>query len=1061
MLHLFQSNEMSELARVFCERSSGASDPFKPLTVIVQSFGIGQWLKLETARHQGIAANIDCVLPAAFLWRMYRQHIPETRSIDNSPFDRSRLAWRIMRLLAANPGLSGAVSNYLSAPGDRDLRIFQLSTEIAGLFDEYLMYRPGRVLDWEKQPARDAPGHESWQRELWRLLVEDIGDAGGMHRAGLHRRLLEILASDRGATGEQLTVFGLSTMPPLQMQTFEALATVQDVDIYFLNPCEHYWGDIASERDIAVKRSIRALVSHEQDLVEEDYLEAGNPLLSSLGRQGREYLEMLLDSDVIQTTDCFVSPDGDSALALVKNDILGLTYGGEFGSSTPPSEKASGDSSLQIHVCHSRLREVEVLLDQIQHMIALNPEIAASDILVMVPDIGNYAPYIHAVFTGRLAFRVTDRTAGDEGSITDCFLTLLGLAQSRLTATEVIDLLEVPAVSRRYQLSPEDREKIAWWISNAGVRWETSGAAKAKHWDLPPENNNTWEFGLQRLLAGLALPLKGGTWERILPFDITPADTELLGKVCHFIERLDHFRQAFHQVKPASEWRDLTGQLIEEFFEPAREEVLQIDAIIEAAESFELCAGETGYTEPVSSALLRQHLQAALIDEGGSAGFISGGITFATLVPMRSIPFKVICLLGMNDGDYPRRTRPHSFDLMATSGHERGDRSRRLDDRYLFLEALISAGEVFYVSYVGRGNRDNKNRPPSVVVREWQNYLDAVFSDMAPRYHPLQPFNAAYYDRDRSDGSFERRWYAALNAPAATPAFVSGPLPPDPAFDCTSHQQLIQFHQHTARYFMQQRLGVYFPGDDIELQDTEPFTLDGLDRYQLADGALNALASGNDLKDWRDQTLASGAVMTGIVGDRQLNTEIRKAEDIYTTVRPYLDGDSRTLTGNVTVNGQSLPLHLTDIYDNRIVNYRAGTLRARHLLSAWISHLFANLHEQGLTTVCIAGGRKGASETILKPVSAERCEALISDLLTIYNRGVNQPLLLPCEAARAYVENLESTPAEARSKALARYESEYENRDPYWERLFNMHQDLDATFQANATTTWQPLLEAL
>ncbi|MBT6570122.1 MAG: hypothetical protein HON21_05710, partial [Gammaproteobacteria bacterium] len=309
MLNLFQSNQMSELARAFCARNTLFNDPFEPLTVVVQSFGLGQWLKLQLSDYHGISSNVDCILPATFLWKLYQSLIPETQLLNESPYDRHRLTWRIMRLLKENPGLASEIDTYLAGAGDKDLRLHQLAAELALLFDEYLMFRPDWILQWQNQ-RRELTGHEAWQADLWSIIQDDLQGNQGLHRATLHQRVLQSLArqsnsQQSNATRKRISIFGLSTLPPLQLQTFEALAESTEVDIYFLNPCAHYWGDIVSEKDKA-RRSVRSLLSTDEPLIDEDYLEVGNPLLSSLGKQGREYLELLLESNQVHSEELFL-----------------------------------------------------------------------------------------------------------------------------------------------------------------------------------------------------------------------------------------------------------------------------------------------------------------------------------------------------------------------------------------------------------------------------------------------------------------------------------------------------------------------------------------------------------------------------------------------------------------------------------------------------------------------------------------------------------------------------------------------------------------------------------
>ena len=1061
MLKLYQSNQMSVLAAHFCDQNQQFVDPFEAQTVVVQSFGLGQWLKIKLAEHHGISCNVDCVLPATFLWRLYQSVIPDAASLSESPFTSDRLTWRIMRLIKENPGLSSAIDNYLANAGDADLRLNQLSQEIALLFDEYLMYRPNWILDWSKDDtSRD--GHAEWQAKLWKLILDDTTSFKNLHRAALHKEALRQLGTGtHESLPRKISVFGLSSMPPLQLQTFEALAQHVEVEIYYLNPCAHYWGDIVSVKDKA-RRSIRSLIEHSEPLIDEDYLEIGNPLLASLGKQGREYMEMLLESSQVQSEEIFVELPNDSALNHVKNDILDLTFGGEFADTALPTPVDLLDSSIQIHVCHSRMREVEVLHDEILRALKADYDMALNDIIVMVPDITSYAPYIKSVFTRSLSHRVSDQP-NLESTLINSFLTLLKLPESRFTGPEIIDLLETPAVMRRFELTQHHLETIAHWINESGIRWEVSGEKKASNWQVPGDHHNTWEFGLDRLLLGFAMSSNDGLWQGTLPFDLSPSESQLLGKLCNIIEQLEDYRAKLTEDRSLTEWQELLHGLIDGFFEPRTEEILDLNVIFQAIEKLTADATDSEYTDVVSTPLVSDLLRQAFTSSDSRAGFISGGITFATLVPMRSIPFRMVCLLGMNDGEYPRDIRPHSFDLIADNPAQKGDRSKKLDDRYLFLESLLSAQKLFYVSYIGKGIRDNKDRPPSVVINEWINYLQHVFNNLRPVEHALQPFNPKYFLGDDQQ-SFHTGWYQALEAEYQPKPFVTNELEADESLRCSSISQLGSFFRHPGKFFLQQRLGVYLEQDEFTLKDVESFELDNLEKFAIADAALARLVEGSDLNDFRETIKHTGQLLSGKFGEQQLDREIDRASSIYDELTGYLTEVPGNIRTEIQLAGTSLHLHLDNLYGQELVSYRASQLRARQLLIVWINHLAANASGNEIASTCLSIN-KGKVETLrIAVLDSATATDHLTLLLSLYDQGTSKALFLPPSASDAFASQYQTEPDSALSKALKDWHSVQpgaESLDRYWQRLFEAPTAFDEHFQSNAVAVWQPLREAI
>ena len=1064
MLTLYQSNQMSKLADVFCSRNVGATDPFEPLTLVVQNLGMGHWLKLQLAERHGISSNVNCVLPAAFLWRLYRSLIPETESLTESPFEAARLTWRIMRLLRANPGLSDSATNYLTAPGDEDLRLYQLSHELALLFDEYLMYRPGWLLKWPENFGTKS-AEARWQGELWHLILDDAGDFRDLHRAALHQRTLEELAKHQPDSRRQLSIFGLSSMPPLQLETYAALAAGIDIDIYFLNPCRHYWGDIVSAGDKA-RRSIRSLTNADGPLSDEDYLEIGNPLLGSLGKQGREYFELLLETDLVQPEEMFVEFPPDTALNLVKNDILDLTFSGQAEPDEPPKQFTLQDNSIQIHACHSRMREVEVLHDRILHALGDNPDLQLKDIVVMAPNIADYAPFVQSVFTGGLFFRIADRGALDDSLLPESLLTLLTLNQSRLTGPEVMDLLEVPAIMRRFMLSLDDLETIAQWVDESRIRWEISGEHK-ENWNLPTENQNTWMFGLDRLLLGFAMT-EEDIWEDTLALEISPAEADLLGRLCDMIHLLDEYRRKLSSPRSMDEWRVLITRLAGDFYEPREAETLQLSQLLQKVEQVVDEAANGRWEEEVSNQLVTHAIREALSSVGARPGFIAGGITFATLTPMRSIPFRMVCLLGMNDGEYPRIIKPRSFNLITNGKAERGDRSKRLDDRYLFLEALLSAQDIFYVSYIGKGVRDNKDKPRSVVVNEWWRYLSDAFDKVEITSHFLQPFNRRYYLGDNLQ-SHDQTWYQALTATSSPPGFVETPLATEESLACTSVAQLTKFLVHPGRFFMQQRLGVYLQDQALELQDTEPFEPDALDKHWIGTNAVTALTKNQDLDEFRQRQMGSGILLPGTMGRQHLDQEIGLAENIFNAFNQEITGHAETLKEVIQVGETNLHLHVDNLYEDKLVNWRTGALRPQQLLEMWLLHLAVNVSGRPVSSIYIHPHPKNKYEKVelltLPPVAAKTAAARLAHALHLYEEGISAPLFLPVAAGYTFASNT-LLKRDAMAKAMVKVMADWgkdaawaEGKDRYWARLFNPEQAFPDRFSEDALTIWQPVLE--
>jgi exodeoxyribonuclease V gamma subunit len=1051
MLELLQSNRMQLLIETLCARLQQPENPFEATLVVVQSQGIGQWLKVELAKRLGIAANIDCMLPAELIWRLYQRVLPSGLP-DESPFSRQLMTWRLMQLLPNSR--EPTIQRYLSEGADYQLRLYQLSHAIAGLYDQYLIYRPDWIYDWENNKAE---AELAWQSELWRELVAQPGMNSKLHRASLHKAFIDTLASGHASLPKQLNVLGISSLPAMHLETLQAVAEQEQVSIYFLNPSEHYWGDIQSEKDVA-KKSIRHLLGKEGPLLEEDYLEVGNPLLSSTGKQGREFLELLLEAESVNAVDLFQNIDNHNMLGQVQADLLNLEFGGEVysGNSSPTQQpRHSDDYSIQIHCTHSRMREVEVLLDQILALIDRSDGLKPSDIIVMAPDISLYAPFIQAVFQRKLPFSITDRPAVDESAVLVAFNKLLSLPDSRLTATEVMDFLEIPTVAARFELGEADVSRLQYWVREAGIRFEMDGSSKASRWHLPKDDYNTWRFGLDRLLMGLAMEPESGLYANTAPMEVSPGDAALIGTLCQILDLLVLHREALSQDHAAEEWQSVIIAMLSDLMSVTSEEEFSVALVTDALSTLSQQAQSANFNDPITSRLFRFWLGEQLRQPPQNRGFVSGGITFATLVPMRSIPYDCVCLLGMNDREFPREDKPLSFDLMAKD-YRKGDRSRRNDDRYLFLEALLSAQLTFYVSFIGRGQKDNKEKPPSELVSELIDYLSRVYGKAPTLIHPLQPFNAVYYDPASPIRSYATNWYKALTEQQAPIEFVDRVLRQTDDVPLEHLDQLTRFFRHPAKYYLNQQLGVFFREDEGDLKDTESFELDGLEKYQLADGALTTLLNQESLDHWSEQTRASGQLLPGIMGQQQLHRELELAIQIAKAVEE-IGGNARSVAQFEVASG-NFHLHAEVTLRGGIhIASRTGDLKARQRIDTWIRHLALCINGYNQNTVMVYRDKnRHATYETISAVAVEVAQKHLDELVACFSSGITEPLLFLPEASYEYVNtgSLEDT-----LKKFLNDNPGTEFNDRYYNRLFDLPTDLNDGFAEIAHAIWQPLID--
>ena len=875
------------------------ANPLGPLEeeiFLVQSNGVAEWLKMQLAAHAGICAATRVELPARFLWRSYRQVLGREAVPAQSPLDKLPLTWRLMGLLPTlldRPGFE-PLAGFLQRGGlDRRL---QLALRLADLFDQYQVYRSDWLGAWavgdDRLPAAGGgpglalPSGQRWQAGLWRELLAPLDAiARDAVRPQLHQRFLQALESGvspacaprSSPLPRRVVLFGMSHVPMQTLQSLAALAAHTQVLMAVPNPSRFHWADIIEGRELLRFDRRRHALRGDRDLallgLDEVHAHC-HPLLAAWGRQGRDFIRQLDAFDdalaaqqrfALNRIDLFSEGPGENLLEQVQAHVRELTPLAEH-----PSRRAEArDRSIVFHIAHSAQREVEILHDQLLDLLASSARDQAPlkprDIVVMVPDIAAFAPAIRSVF-GQYArgdarfipFDIADLQQRGNNPLLLAIEWLLQLPHKRCTLSELRDLLDLPAVQRRFGLAAGDLPRLSDWMAGSGVRWGLDLLHRDGLGLSACGEQNSLLFGLRRMLLGFASG-DAAVFQGIAPYaEVGGLEAALAGSVADLTAALLGWAdQASTDATPA-EWAQRLRCLIDDFLAPSNDhERLSIAAFDTAVRGWlEACDG-AGFVDPVPLAVAREACLSVIDEPNVRRRFRAGGVTFCTLLPLRSIPFEVVCLLGMNDGAYPRSTMRSDFDLMALPGQLRpGDRSRRDDDRQLMLEALLSARRVLYVSWTGRSVRDNSLQPPSVLVSQLRDYLAAGWpgDTLAERTteHPLQPFSRRYFVDEAASASSSptaaaseaatglfthaREWRAAHTGEAAAPADAPAAVP-DREVTLTI-AGLARFLRNPVKAFFRNRLAVVFAERQDVAPDDESFGVAGLAQYQLLDELL-------------------------------------------------------------------------------------------------------------------------------------------------------------------------------------------------------------------------------
>lgn len=1141
-------------------------DPMAAEIVAVPTRGVERWLAQRLSarlgatpgRADGVCANVDFPYPGALVGGAVAAATGVARDAD--PWVAARSVWPLLEVIDAalgEPWLD-PLARYLGATGGtdpsqpdgadpslcgREARRFGSARHLADLYDRYGVHRPGMLRAWAAKEDVDSAGRVlppqwAWQAELWRRLRERIGVASPAERLG---EACAALRDDAAIVDlpARLSLFGLTRLPASFLAVLRALAVHRDVHLFLLHPSPVLWRRVVEEtggRAAVVPRSADPTAGL-----------PANPLLTSWGRDAREMQLVLTAGD-----DGDADPaDRHHPIAAPETTLLQRIQADVRGDRPPPGLPLAGrddravldpgDTSLAVHACHGRGRQVEVVRDAILHLLAADPTLEPRDIVVMCPDIEAFAPLIHATFGAAEGFngaagitdplgsadpaaaqaapaggptsvdlrvRLADRALRQTNPVLGVVAELLELASARVTAAQVLDLAGREPIRRRFRFDDDDLARAEEWVAAAGVRWGLDAAHRAGY-KLDALDANTWRAGLDRLLLGVAMAedgqrLVGG----VLPLDdVSSSDIDLAGRLAELLDRLTAALDRLTARQPVAAWAAaladaaalLTATTSTDAWQTAELRHLLDDVVAEAqggpwagdgagpGEAADRpapgLAADSGVPPPRPSATderrasadltlpeVRTLLADRLRGRPTRANFRTGHLTICTLVPMRSVPHRVVCLLGLDDGVFPRKTDVDDDDLVAADARV-GDRDSRSEDRQLLLDALLAAETNLIITYSGRDERTNAERPPAVPVGELLDVVDRTVQlpgdpEVLARtrivvHHPLQPFDARNFMAGRLSGaapwSFDAVALAGARAAGgerAGPApFLPTPLAPVRG-EAVELENLVRFVQHPVKAFLRQRLGVSLSEDADDASDALPVELDALEQWAVGDRLLSGRLAGDDRDACVAAERARGTLPPGTLAEPVLGQVLPIVESLVAEAADITgsDGAPRSLEVNVALgDGRVLLGTVAGVIDRgpaglllRSVSY--SRLAPKQRLAAWVrflaltaAHPDRPVEAATIGRFRFSGRKKGAvSIAFLAPLAgdaaARRAAAVaqLEVLVDLFDRGLCEPLPLYCKTSAAWAD---AAPAQRMQACAAAWEPQNdfgmgENREP-------------------------------
>ncbi|MFN1833924.1 exodeoxyribonuclease V subunit gamma [Balneola sp. MJW-20] len=1006
MLNIFSASDLDVLFDQFISDIKYPEDPMEPVWIIIQNKETQEWLNLRVSEVHGIAANIKYILPSELLWNLYRAKDQSLKS--ELPSDKNSMVWAIHQILQNNKGLIPFIDRS-DAP---ESKLLDISIQVADVFDLYQNYRPEMLEDWLQ--GKSVPDLHAWQVEIWKKLqvIWEHEDQWKIIPRRSEAFIELINWSRKGILDNNLPsdiyVFGISHTSKPQMDLFAELAGRINLNLYAFEVLSDSVG-------------VHSLIS-KWTKVKKDQL---------------DYLYERAKS--------------------IKSEI----------SIKKTQEKIELPGNIHIHSCHSPERETEVLKNDILRCLEDDRSLDLEDILILVPDPEIYAPLIKGIFTDAERGKhlsVSDMTLSGQPEPSDSIELLLKLLKSDFKSGWISELFMDPLLKKRFGLTEDEVFRLEKWISDNNVFHGLGHSFNTPY---------SWKKGLSQMMLGFIMePADLTIYKGMVPYQGAGsiADSDSLSGFSEMLRLIEKHKKFSEKSREIRTWLNWISDLSQDFLNTGDDHSDHPGKLNQLIRK--LLSQAKYHNDPVEITFRQfsRWFSDQLPGIKARSGRFGQGITVSTYIPYRAVPFKVIAIMGMNEGTFPRKDIRPEFDII-NSQPELGDRIQKEDDCLWFAETISAAGESLIITFIGKDQQNDREMLPSILI---QQLMDKLAEDNEFQFieHPLHPFSSKYFNGmlDPSYDHYSAQILQEINAEDVIPVFIDRDELPRIEIEEEIHfSELVSFFVNPARYYLKKTVGIDFRDDQFHLKERENFEIKGLNKYLLDQAIFKFKNKGFEESEVLRYLEASNLITGDQFNMNQVNDEIRIIDSLLEAVNFQQNEVEREILLDLDISGIKIVGEIGGVFGDQYVSFRVGKDKASVLVDHWLKYLLVSVADPSVRSATFwykessSSAIKNIEHISEKPI--ESLERLVSWFKLL--NSISDLNFFP-ESSKSYTKAVMSGKSEekATEDAQLQYSGNSHVRgeqvDYHFRLLWKGRDPLtEAAFKDNAMKFWEPYFNSI